>query len=121
MADDRRARVFPDTTILSLKPGWAEPRLRDLRARISAALGTTDAARILEAILAYVGTYESAEEYVARRIAALLPPGFGWVVHCCDARELRRQYEAEVTELWTIEAPDGAVMVFESALPGSSC
>lgn len=115
MTEDRRARNFLDSPFFSLRPRCAEPRLHDLRAHIAAALGTTDPTRIVAAFMAYVGTYESAEEYVARRITALLPPGFGWVVHCCDPRELRQRYETEVTEIWTIEAQGGAVLVFEAS------
>lgn len=95
--------------------GWAEVRPRDLRQKIAAALGTTDPDAIVAAIADYVGTYEHAEEYVARRLCALLPPGFGWVIACCDPAELRRRYEAEVTEIWTLPADGGGVMVFESA------
>ncbi|HEY8375421.1 MAG TPA: hypothetical protein VIK91_02985 [Nannocystis sp.] len=85
-----------------------------MRDRIAAALGTTDPDAIVAAVRDYVGTYAHVEEYVADRITELLPPGFGWVVHCCDPSELRRRYEAEVMELWTIPAEGGGVMVFAS-------
>lgn len=94
-------------------PG-VEAKPRDLREQLAAALGTTDPEAIVAAIADYVGTFEHAEEHVARRLCELLPPGFGWVIACCDRAELRRRYEAEITEIWTIPAEGGGVLVFES-------
>lgn len=101
--------MFPATS-----PGRSPgPRARDLRGRLAAALGTADAAALADAVLGYVGKFSSVEEYVAQRLAEMLPPGYGWVLACCDAAELRRRYEREVVELWTLPADDGQVLVFE--------
>lgn len=114
MKPSRRKTGAPGALLGTKGAFWAELRPRDLRDTIAAALGTTDPDAIVAAAREYVGTFGHIEEYVAHRIAELLPPGFGWVIHCCDPTELRRRYQTEVTEMWTITADGGGVLVFES-------
>ena len=104
MSTDRRPPTGLETLLEALHAGFAEPKPRDLRAQIAAALGTTDRQAIVAAIADYVGTYEHAEEYVARNLVELLPPGFGWLVHCCDPCGGRRSARIRVTaEVSTVD------------------
>lgn len=93
------------------------PRCRDLRGRLVAALGTTDPEVIAAAMGEYAGSYRNLDEYVRTRLGEYLPPGFGWLLACCDPELLRRHYETEVVRVWTIPADDGGVLVFEGDAP----
>lgn len=110
----RKEAEFEELTAVSAATSWPYfgPRPRDLRGRLVLALGTVDGDVLAAAVASYVGTFRSVEEYVLRQLAEYLPPGFGWLLRCCDAAEIRRCYETEVTRLWSIRADDGGVMVF---------
>lgn len=93
------------------------PRCRDLRGRLVAALGTTQPAVIEAALRGYAGSFRNVDEYVRVRLSEFLPPGFGWLLACCEPEVLRRHFEAEVVRVWTIAADDGGVLVFEGSAP----
>lgn len=76
-----------------------------------------DPAVIETAIAGYAGSFRNVDEYVHARLREYLPPGFGWLLACCEPEVLRRHFEAEVVRVWTIEADDGGVHVFEDRAP----
>lgn len=61
--------------------------------------------------------HASVDEYLHDRIADQLPAHLWWLLECCDPARLRHRYENGAVALWTIDLPDGQVLLFETPRP----
>ena len=104
----------PDIKVLETEsppPAGTPLRFREL---VALALKTTDVTVLDAAQQDYRGVFANVDDFINNQLGEYLPPHLQWLPACCDTETLRSGYERGQVRLWTIELPDGHVMVFES-------